>query len=40
MLEVSDSLILAQQSAYSPIAKQIYILATSAGSPETPCQAG
>jgi iron(III) transport system permease protein len=39
MLEVSDSLILAQQSAYYPIAKQIYILATSAGSPETPCQA-
>ena len=39
MLEVSDSLILAQKQAHYPITKQIYILATSAGAPETVYQA-
>jgi iron(III) transport system permease protein len=39
MLEVSDSLILAQTERHYPITKQIYTLATSAGSPETPRQA-
>ena len=39
MLEVSDSLILAQTEQYFPITKQIYNLATSTGSPETPSQA-
>ncbi|MCY2925466.1 MAG: iron ABC transporter permease [Planctomycetota bacterium] len=39
MLEVSDSLVLAQTPAHYPIAKQIYILATSTGSPETANQA-
>lgn len=34
MLEVSDSLILAQTADYYPITKQIYRLATSTGSPE------
>jgi len=35
VLEVSDSLILAQTSDYYPITKQIYRLATSAGAPES-----
>ena len=39
MLEVSDSLILAQTQQYYPITKQIYDLATSTGSPETAKQA-
>ncbi len=39
MLEVSDSLILAQTQEYYPITKQIYELATSTGSPETGYQA-
>ncbi|MCY2932298.1 MAG: ABC transporter permease subunit [Planctomycetota bacterium] len=39
MLEVSDSLVLAQIPAHYPIAKQIYVLATSTGSPETANQA-
>jgi iron(III) transport system permease protein len=39
MLEVSDSLILAQLPAHYPITKQIYVLATSTGSPETQNQA-
>jgi len=39
MLEVSDSLILAQKQAHYPITKQIYTLATSAGAPETVYQA-
>ena len=39
MLEVSDSLILAQTQQYYPITKQIYNLATSTGSPETAKQA-
>ena len=39
MLEVSDSLILAQTSEYYPITKQIYRLATSTGSPEAVNQA-
>ncbi|MCE5276612.1 MAG: iron ABC transporter permease [Planctomycetaceae bacterium] len=39
VLEVSDSLILAQLPQHYPITKQIWNLATSAGSPETPRQA-
>ncbi|MBA3027905.1 MAG: iron ABC transporter permease [Desulfobacteraceae bacterium] len=39
MLEVSDSLILAQTSEYYPITKQIYRLATSTGSPDAVNQA-
>ncbi len=39
MLEVSDSLVLAQQEKYYPITKQIYELGTSTGSPETTNQA-
>jgi iron(III) transport system permease protein len=39
MLEVSDSLVLAQQEQYYPITKQIYELGTSTGSPETTNQA-
>jgi iron(III) transport system permease protein len=39
VLEVSDSLILAQTEKYFPITKQIYNLATSTGSPETMNQA-
>lgn len=39
MLEVSDSLILAQTTDYYPITKQIYRLATSTGSPEASSQA-
>jgi len=39
MLEVSDSLILAQTTDYYPITKQIYRLATSTGSPEATSQA-
>ncbi|MCE5324981.1 MAG: iron ABC transporter permease [Planctomycetaceae bacterium] len=39
VLEVSDSLILAQLPQHYPITKQIFNLATSAGSPETPRQA-
>lgn len=39
MLEVSDSLILAQTSEYYPITKQIYRLATSTGSPDATSQA-
>jgi iron(III) transport system permease protein len=39
MLEVSDSLILAQTTEYYPITKQIYRLATSTGSPEAINQA-
>ncbi len=39
MLEVSDSLILAQTQNTYPITKQIYELATSTGSPETSYQA-
>jgi iron(III) transport system permease protein len=39
MLEVSDSLILAQTSEYYPITKQIYRLATSTGSPDATNQA-
>ncbi|HUT61172.1 MAG TPA: iron ABC transporter permease [Phycisphaerae bacterium] len=39
MLEVSDSLILAQKQEYYPITKQLYELATSTGSPETGYQA-
>jgi len=39
MLEVSDSLILAQKQEFYPITKQIYELAVSAGAPETPKQA-
>ncbi len=39
MLEVSDSLILAQTQEFYPITKQIYELATSTGSPETGYQA-
>ena len=39
MLEVSDSLILAQTSEYYPITKQIFRLATSTGSPEATNQA-
>ena len=39
VLEVSDSLILAQTSDYYPITKQIYSLATSTGSPESANQA-
>jgi iron(III) transport system permease protein len=39
MLEVSDSLILAQTQDYYPITKQLYELATSTGSPETGYQA-
>ena len=39
MLEVSDSLILAQVERHYPITKQIYELATSTGSPETANQA-
>ncbi|MCD6365590.1 MAG: iron ABC transporter permease [Planctomycetes bacterium] len=39
MLEVSDSLILAQIPQYYPITKQIYTLAVSTGSPETAHQA-
>jgi iron(III) transport system permease protein len=39
MLEVSDSLILAQTSEFYPITKQIYRLATSTGSPEAVNQA-
>jgi len=39
MLEVSDSLILAQTTDYYPITKQIYRLATSTGSPEATNQA-
>ena len=39
MLEVSDSLILAQTSDYYPITKRIYRLAKSAGSPEAINQA-
>lgn len=35
MLEVSDSLVLAQLQQHYPITKQIYILATSTGSPTT-----
>ena len=40
-LRVSDATasLLAQKQAAYPITKQIYSLATSAGSPETPCQA-
>jgi iron(III) transport system permease protein len=39
MLEVSDSLILAQTQNYYPITRQLYELATSTGSPETSYQA-
>lgn len=39
MLEVSDSLILAQTPNYYPITRQLYELATSTGSPETGYQA-
>lgn len=39
MLEVSDSLILAQTTEYYPITKQIYRLATATGSPEAINQA-
>lgn len=39
VLEVSDSLILAQTSEYYPITKQIYRLATSTGSPDATSQA-
>ena len=39
VLEVSDSLILAQTQDYYPITKQLYELATSTGSPETGYQA-
>jgi iron(III) transport system permease protein len=39
MLEVSDSLILAQTQNYYPITRQLYELATSTGSPETGYQA-
>ncbi|MBI5724008.1 MAG: iron ABC transporter permease [Planctomycetes bacterium] len=39
VLEVSDSLILAQTEQYYPITKQIYNLATSAGFPQTANQA-
>ena len=39
MLEVSDSLILAQTEQHYPITKQIYTLAASTGSPETAYQA-
>lgn len=39
MLEVSDSLILAQTADYYPITKQIFRLATSTGSPEATSQA-
>jgi hypothetical protein len=39
MLEVSDSLILAQTPDYYPITKQIFRLATSTGSPEAANQA-
>ena len=39
MLEVSDSLILAQTAEYYPITKQIFRLATSTGSPEATNQA-
>ena len=39
VLEVSDSLVLAQTSEYYPITKQIYRLATSAGSPDAIHQA-
>jgi iron(III) transport system permease protein len=39
VLEVSDSLILAQTQNYYPITKQLYELATSTGSPETGYQA-
>lgn len=39
MLEVSDSLILAQTPDYYPITKQIYRLATSTGSPDATSQA-
>jgi len=39
MLEVSDSLILAQTAEYYPITKQIYRLATSTGSPDAINQA-
>jgi len=39
MLEVSDSLILAQTTEYYPITKQIYRLATSTGSPDAINQA-
>lgn len=39
MLEVSDSLILAQTTEYYPITKQIYRLATSTGSPDAVHQA-
>jgi len=39
MLEVSDSLILAQTQQHYPITKQIYTLAVSTGSPETAYQA-
>ncbi len=39
MLEVSDSLILAQTSDFYPITKQIFRLATSTGSPEATNQA-
>lgn len=39
MLEVSDSLILAQTPDYYPITKQIYRLATSTGSPDATNQA-
>lgn len=39
MLEVSDSLILAQTTDFYPITKQIYRLATSTGSPEATNQA-
>lgn len=39
MLEVSDSLILAQTSEYYPITKEIFRIATSTGSPEATNQA-
>jgi hypothetical protein len=39
MLEVSDSLILAQTTDFYPITKQIYRLAMSTGSPEATYQA-
>jgi len=39
MLEVSDSLVLAQTTDFYPITKQIYRLATSTGSPEATNQA-
>ena len=39
MLEVSDSLILAQTQDVYPIAKQIYALGTDTGSPQTGYQA-